>query len=40
MRIKYARKLSFFIMGCCMYNDWGDRRDTGLCKPLWSIRLN
>jgi len=23
-----------------MYNYWGNRTDTGLCEPLWSIRLN
>jgi len=36
MRIKYARKFSFFIMWllACMYNYWVDRTDTGLCEPL------
>jgi len=30
----------FLLGGCRMYNYWGDRKDTGLCEPLWSIRLN
>jgi len=42
MRIKYARKFSFFIMWLLayMYNYWGDRTDKGLWEPLWSILLN
>jgi len=31
MRVKYARKLSI--------STTGGRTDTGLCEPLWSIRL-
>jgi len=39
MRIKYTRKIPFFIMWlfAYMFNYWGDRTDTGLCEPLWSI---
>jgi len=39
MRLKYAKKL-FSLCGCYMYDYWGDRTATGLCEPLWSIRLN
>jgi len=36
--MKYARKFSFFIMWLlCVQRE---RTDTGLCEPLWSIRLN
>jgi len=30
----------FLLCGCDMYNYCGNRTDTGLCEPLWSIRLN
>jgi len=42
MRIKHGRKFSFFIVRLLayMYNYRGDRTDTGLCEPLWSILLN
>jgi len=42
MRIKYARKFPFFItwVSAYMYNYWGDRTDTGICQPSWSILLN
>jgi len=37
--MKYARKFSFF-MWLLYVQLLGDRTDTGLCEPLWSIRLN
>jgi len=37
--MKYARTYSFLLCGCYMYNYWGERKDTGLCEPIWSIRL-
>jgi len=42
MRLKYARKFSFFTMRLLAYmcSYWGDRTDTGLCEQLWSILLN
>jgi len=38
--MKHSRKLCFLLCGCDMYNYWASRTDTGLCEPLWSIRLN
>ena len=39
VRMKHARKFSFFRMWLLAYkyNYWGDRTDTALCEPLWSI---
>jgi len=37
---KERKKIFVFLCGCCMYNYWGDRTNTGLCVSLWSIRLN
>ena len=41
MRMKYARKLSVcYYVNIEHATNWGYKTDTGLCGPLWSIRLN
>jgi len=40
MCIKYARKLSFLILWLLHVHFLGGNRDTDLCEPLRSIRLN
>jgi len=37
---KVSKKIFVLLCGCYMYNCWGKRTVTGLCEPLWSIRLN
>ena len=40
MRIKYARKLLFFIMWLLHVQLLGYSTDSGICESLWSNRLD